>query len=98
MFCGPFAFGATALLQRRRKPHVSRELARRQRGQSAAVIAIAWKGQERLQGRYVRLVAKGKPKPKAVVAVARELLGFVWAIARQAAAEQRAVQTDPIAA
>ena len=49
----------------RRKPHVSRELARRQRGQSEAVIAIAWKGQHRLQSRYLRLVAKGKPKPKA---------------------------------
>jgi len=75
----------------RRTPHVSRELARRQRGQSAAVVAIAWKGQERLQRRYLRLVAKGKPKPKAAVAVARELLGFAWAIARRVAAERAAV-------
>jgi transposase len=82
----------------RRKPHVSRELARRQRGQSEEVVAIAWKGQERLQTRYLRLVAKGKPKPKAVVAVARELLGFVWAIARQVAAERAAVLATPIAA
>jgi transposase len=72
----------------RRKPHVSRELARRQRGQSPAVIAIAGKGQARLHARYVHLVVKGKPKPKAAVAVARELLGFVWAIARQVAAER----------
>lgn len=74
----------------RRKPHVSRELARRQQGQSAAVIAIAGKAQTRLHQRYVRLVTKGKPKPKAAVAVARELLGFVWAIARQVAVEQAA--------
>jgi transposase len=72
----------------RRKPHVSRELARRQRGQSPAVIAIAGTGQARLHARYVHLVVKGKPKPKAAVAVARELLGFVWAIARQVAAER----------
>jgi transposase len=82
----------------RRKPHVGRELARRQRGQSAAVIAIAWKGQARLQARYLRLVAKGKPRPKAAVAVARELLGFVWAIARQAAAERVVPPAPPIAA
>jgi transposase len=74
----------------RRPPHVSRELARRQRGQSEEVAAIAWQGQARLHRRYVRLVGKGKPKPKAAVAVARELLGFVWAIARQVAAERMA--------
>jgi len=82
----------------RRKPHVSRELARRQRGQSAAVLAIAEKGQQRLHERYVHLVVKGKPKPKAAVAVARELLGFVWAIARQVAREQAAQLPSPIAA
>jgi len=72
----------------RRTPHVSRELARRQQGQSAAATTIAWTAQERLHERYVHLVVKGKPRPKAVVAVARELLGFVWAIARQVAAER----------
>jgi transposase len=84
----------------RRPPRLSRELARRQRGQSEEVVAIAWKGQERLHARYARLVAKGKPKPKAAVAVARELLGFVWAVARQVAAERAAVRTaaDPLAA
>jgi transposase len=81
----------------RRPPHLSRELARRQRGQSAAVTAIAWTAQARLHQRYVRLVTKGKPKPTAAVAVARELLGFVWAIARQVAAE-RAAPAAPIAA
>jgi transposase len=81
----------------RRAPHRSRELARRQRGQSEAITAIAWTAQGRLHRRYVRLVTKGKPKPKAAVAVARELLGFVWAIARQAAAERAAAST-PVAA
>lgn len=82
----------------RRKPHVGRELARRQRGQSAAVLAIARRGQARLHERYVHLVVKGKPKPKAVVAVARELLGFVWAIARQVAAERAGTPAAPVAA
>ena len=82
----------------RRKPHLSRALARRQRGQSAALTTIAWTAQVRLHDRYVHLVVKGKPKPKAAVAVARELLGFVWAIARQVAAEQAAVEPAAIAA
>jgi len=82
----------------RRAPHLSRELARRQRGQSEAVTTIAWTAQVRLHQRYVRLVARGKPKAKAAVAVARELLGFVWAVARQVAREQAAAPAAPIAA
>ena len=60
---------------------------------------IAWKAQVRLNGRYRRLTGRGKRTQVAVTAVARELLGFVWAIAtrvaatltpRQAGAEGRA--------
>jgi transposase len=36
-----------------------------------------------LHGRYRKLVARGKSKPQAITAVARELLGFIWAIAMQ---------------
>lgn len=43
---------------------------------------IAWKAQVRLSARYRKLVAAGKPAPKVVVAIARELVGFIWAIAR----------------
>jgi len=82
----------------RRAPHLSRELARRQSGQTEAVTTIAWTAQERLHRRYVRLVARGKPKPKAVVAVARELLGFVWAIARRVAADRAGAAPVAIAA
>jgi len=40
----------------------------------------AWQAQRRLHARYVHLVhAGGKAAPEAVVAVARELAGFVWA-------------------
>ncbi len=41
---------------------------------------IAWKAQVRLHGRYRRLIGKGKRSQIAVTAVARELLGFVWAV------------------
>jgi len=46
------------------------------------VRQIAWKAQTRLCHRYRRMLARGKPKPLAVAAVARELAGFVWAIAQ----------------
>ena len=51
----------------------------------AALVAIAEKARHRLSGRYRRLTARGKRAPVAVAAIARESLGFVWAIARQAA-------------
>ncbi|WP_373415025.1 IS110 family transposase [Ensifer aridi] len=41
---------------------------------------IAWRAQVRLHGRYQKLVAKGKRSQIAVTAVARELLGFIWAV------------------
>jgi transposase len=46
-----------------------------------AVRIIAWKAQIRLCQRYRRLMAKGKPRQVVVTAIARELAGFVWAIA-----------------
>jgi transposase len=47
------------------------------------VAAIAWTAQQRLHRRYWALSQKGKPTGKVVAAVARELLGFVWAIGRE---------------
>lgn len=64
----------------RHRPSLRGELKKRQEGQRAEVVEIAWRAQVRLCGRYRRLVAKGKPKQKAVTAVARELLGFMWSI------------------
>jgi transposase len=69
----------------RHPPRVATTLRRRQAGQPAAVIDIAWKAQQRLHKRFRRLVGRGKLKQEAVVAVARELLGFLWAIAQQVA-------------
>lgn len=58
------------------------ELQRRLEGQPEAVQQIAWKAQLRLCGRYRRLRARGKHYNKIVIAVARELVGFLWAAAR----------------
>lgn len=54
-------------------------------GQPAEVRAIADKARHRLSRRYRRLVARGKRAPVAVAAIARESLGFIWAIAHAAA-------------
>jgi transposase len=67
----------------RRRPTVGYELARRQRGQDALLLERAWRCQQRLHGRWLRMAARGKPSQKIVVACARELAGFVWAIATE---------------
>jgi transposase len=64
----------------RHRPAVWGGLRRRQTGQAEAVKAIAWDAQVRLHRRFQRLTARGKPAHKAVVAIARELLGFILAI------------------
>ena len=51
---------------------------------SPTVQAIAWEAQKRLCGRYRRLAATGKVKQLVTTAVARELAGFLWAIACEA--------------
>ena len=62
---------------------VSWVIARRQSGLSKRVTDIAWKAQLRLCARFRRLAARKLARNKIVVAIARELCGFVWAIARQ---------------
>jgi transposase len=63
---------------------VSWVIARRQTGLSRSVCDTAWRAQLRLCARFRKLAARGVARNKVVVAVARELSGFVWAIARQA--------------
>ena len=65
----------------RHKPNISGDLKKRQQGQDATVQSIAWKAQTRLHLKYARMFAKGKPHGKIIAAVARELAGFIWAIA-----------------
>lgn len=76
----------------RHKPLVSQNLRKRQEGLSEEVKAIAWKAQHRLNLRYRRLLGRGKPPQKVVVALGRELLGFIWAIAKQVSLEASSSQ------
>lgn len=64
----------------RHRPALTPELRQRQRGIHPQACAVAWNAQQRLHKRYCHLSARGKSRPQTVVAVAREMLGFVWAI------------------
>lgn len=66
----------------RRRPNVGPTLAKRLVGQPLEILAIAARAQERLHARYWRLVGRRKPANVAVIAVARELAGFCWALGR----------------
>jgi transposase len=64
-------------------PRVSPIIATRHDQLPKEVTDIAWKAQLRLNAKFRRLLARRVMKNKAVVAVARELTGFVWAIGRE---------------
>jgi transposase len=67
----------------RRTPARGDTLKRRQEGQPATVIAISWQAQRRLHHLWQRLAEeRGKRRTIVAVAVARELAGFCWALAR----------------
>lgn len=61
-------------------PKVSARLRRRQEGLTEQIKQISWNAQNRLNLKFRKLLGRGKPRQKAVVAVARELLGFIWSI------------------
>jgi transposase len=63
---------------------ISRDLLLRQEGLAASIRETAWKAQTRLCGRYRKLSRMGKTANVVSVAIARELAGFVWAIAKHA--------------
>jgi transposase len=65
------------------RPLVGKRLRKRQQGQNETLKEIAWDAQLRLNRTYRRMLARGKPSQKVVTAVARELIGFVWAIGVQ---------------
>jgi len=62
-------------------PKIGPALALRQRGQSPGVTLHAWNAQQRLYTMYHRLSLRRGPQI-AVVAVARELVGYLWAVMR----------------
>jgi hypothetical protein len=55
----------------------------RRQGQPPRVVALADKAQSRLHRRMYALTLRGKHLNKATVAVARELVGFIWAALRE---------------
>jgi transposase len=76
----------------RHRPGTGPTLAKRQKGRRPELIELATKAQHRLCARYRKLTARGKSHPQAVTAVARELLGFVWAIGQLVPATNRSLQ------
>jgi transposase len=70
-------------------PRVTPAIQKRQEGQSREVRAIALKAQQRLNGRFRLLTGRRKKSVVIIAALARELCGFVWAIACQVNAPQR---------
>jgi len=71
-----------AAWQYTRPPKVWGALKKRQQGLPPTVLAISWKAQQRLHRRFRRLTHRGKLRQVAVVAIARELAGFIWAAAQ----------------
>jgi transposase len=77
----------------RHRPTVGAALRKRQAHLPEEVTAISWKAQLRLHARYRALLGRGKCQPQVVTAVARELLGFIWAIG--VTVERHPRQTSP---
>jgi hypothetical protein len=67
----------------RKTPARGTTLQRRQEGQGANIVAISWQAQRRLHNVWCRLAdQRGKRRTVVAVAVARELAGVCWALAR----------------
>jgi transposase len=69
--------------QYRHKPKGSHVIGKRRQDIDAPLVVIAEKAEERLHARYKRMDNAGKPKNKITTAIARELLGFIWAIGKE---------------
>jgi transposase len=70
----------------RHRPSIGTKLRKRQEGVPAEITEIAWKAQNRLHKRYMKLMAAGKEQRKVMTAIGRELMGFIWAIGVKAEA------------
>lgn len=73
-------------------PRVSPQLSARQAGQSHEVRGISWRAQNRLNYRFRCLAARQIHRNKVIVAVARELCGFLWELHHRVTAELEAKQ------
>lgn len=74
-------------------PRIGATLKRRQQGQPPEVIAHAWKAQHRLHKLFKRVAAK-HGSAVAAVAVARELVGFIWAVMQDVEVGEREASSE----
>lgn len=72
------------------QPTLTRTLRLRQEGLDGEVLEIARTARHRLHSRYLRLLGRGKTKQQVITAVARELIGFAWAIGKTVEARHAA--------
>ena len=68
--------------------NISAELQKRQESLPKEIIDIAWKAQLRLCRRYQQLMHRGKHYNLVVTAIAREMVAYIWAIAREVVLSQ----------
>jgi transposase len=73
-----------AAWQYQRRPLAGRIIKARRKDQPKEIVDIAEKCEKRLSSKFYRLTSRNKKSTVAVVAVARELLGFIWAIGKTA--------------
>jgi transposase len=64
------------------RPSARGVIVKRRADQPGEVVEIARRCEQRLHRKYMSMTTRGKPSSKAAVAVARELLGFIWAVAQ----------------
>jgi transposase len=67
----------------RHAPVMSKEIRRRNQGVAPAIQRIAWEAQKRLNKRLYHLIHAGKSVQKSIIALARELAGFIWAVGQE---------------
>lgn len=63
--------------------NISTDIQKRQEGLPKDIVDIAWKAQLRLCRRYKKMIAKGKHYNLVVTAIAREMIAYIWAIAKE---------------
>ena len=70
----------------RHQPKIGVRKLYKMEGLSPRIREIAWKAQTRLSARYRALSGRGKKTTVVCTAIARELAGFMWSVAREAQA------------
>lgn len=75
----------------RHNARVSRIIQKRQEQVPEEIRLIAWKAQVRLCKRCRRMIARGKHRNVVITAIARELIAYMWAIAKKVPLAQTGV-------